>query len=180
MKRIFLTVLLGLSINIAFAQLTPKSSSKEVSTAELIQKRESQKQEVIAKYLETKNRLVLSDSVGTRKAAAGLALALNKFKFKKLTLEDMNSATSTRTKIKNLADSMALTSSINKQRKYMMELSQEMWTIIDKLVPEKTVLYEQKCPMTGKTWLSDEKEIKNPYYPKNMLTCGAVNASVGE
>jgi Cu(I)/Ag(I) efflux system membrane fusion protein len=26
--------------------------------------------------------------------------------------------------------------------------------------------------------VSDSKEIKNPYYPKNMLTCGEVKASL--
>ncbi|MET1055271.1 MAG: DUF3347 domain-containing protein [Pedobacter sp.] len=108
-----------------------------------------------------------------------LSAALGQFKFKKLPLEEMNAATAMRGKLKVLAQQMADTHSINKQRQYMAELSEGMWTIIDKVTPEKTVLYEQRCPMANKVWISDAKEIRNPYFPKNMLDCGAVIASAG-
>jgi|GEM_PF-180011 len=178
MRKLIFTVIIALLYNSVSAQIKAKKSLDEVATIELAQKRDSIKQQVVSNYLETKRFMVSSDSVKVAKSAEKLVAALGKLKFKKLTLEEMNKATSTREKIKGLAGNIASTNSINSQRKFMMELSEEMWTIIDKVVPEKTVLYKQKCPMTGKVWISAEKVIQNPYYPKNMLTCGELEDSV--
>ncbi len=57
-------------------------------------------------------------------------------------------------------------------------LSAKFWEVAPKFKAAETTLYLQLCPMTSATWLSDSKEIKNPYYPKNMLTCGEVKASL--
>lgn len=173
-----MAVLLAFTLGGAYAQSPVMTSSKEV-TADLVTKREDQKKEIVDKYLDLKQSLIVSDSVQASKSAGEFAAALNQFKFKKLGLEEMNAATTIRGKLKELATNIAGTHSINKQRNYFMELSEGMWTIIARFVPEKTALYEQKCPMTGKVWISDVKEIKNPYFPKNMLTCGEVTASVG-
>ena len=44
--------------------------------------------------------------------------------------------------------------------------------------PMDSPLYIQHCPMAdqekGADWLSREKEIRNPYFGKSMLTCGEV------
>lgn len=178
MKNLTLAVIMALSFSGLKAQITIKTSAQEV-IPELVQKREALKQDIVTKYLDLKQSLIVSDSLKASKSAAELAAALTQFKFKKLNLEEMNVATTMRAKLKGLATDIAETHSINKQRNYMVELSEGMWTIIDKVVPDKTVLYEQKCPMTGKVWISDVKEIKNPYFPKNMLTCGEVTATVG-
>jgi len=129
-------------------------------------------------YLGIKNSLVKSDSVQVVKFAAEFASLLNQFKFKKLSLDEMNAATTTREEIKTLALAIAATKSINKQRSEMDKLSVKMWSVIERFKPEKTTLYKQVCPMTGTTWISDDKAIQNPYYPKNMLTCGEVKASI--
>lgn len=43
-------------------------------------------------------------------------------------------------------------------------------------------LYVDYCPMAlndkGASWLSSEKEIKNPYFGENMLTCGDVKETI--
>jgi len=178
MKNLTIALLLAITTCSVAAQTIMKTSSQEV-TVDQVPKREALKKDVISSYMEIKNKLIVSDSLQASKAAAKLAAALTQFKFKKLTLEEMNAATTIREKLKDLATSIAGTHVINKQRNYFMELSEEMWVLIERFVPEKTTLYEQKCPMTGKVWISEVKEIKNPYFPKNMLTCGEVTASVG-
>lgn len=35
-------------------------------------------------------------------------------------------------------------------------------------------LYVQYCPMAKASWLSEEEEIRNPYYGSEMLECGTV------
>lgn len=178
MKNAILVLFLALSVSACYSQTTPKTSAQEV-TPDLVMQRELLKKDVISQYLELKNNFIVSDSLNASKSAANFATAMGKFKFKKLSLEEMNAAMATRKKVIGLANTIAENHNINKQRNAMMELSAAMWDITSLLVPEKTVLYEQKCPMTGKVWISAEKEIKNPYTPKNMLTCGAVNATVG-
>lgn len=173
MKRL-LTIALIAVASVANAQNT----SKQEVTPELVEQRESLKKEITADYLALKTNLVTSDSVVATTSAKSLAGALNKFKFKKLTLDQMNLATTTRKEIIDLANEIAATKNINKQRKAFAKLSEKFWTIAAKLKPMDLPLYQQVCPMTGEVWLSDSKEIKNPYYPKNMLTCGEVKASL--
>lgn len=173
MKKYALALIVAL-INLGFtASAQIKTSAQEV-IPELVKQREAQKNAIITSYLGMKNGLVVSDAKKTASSATEFSAALNQFKFKKLTLEQMNLATVTRKRIKALADQIVVSSSIDDQRKNMEKLSEELWVIIDKLKPENTTVYQQKCPMTGVTWLSNDKKIENPYYPKNMLTCGEV------
>jgi hypothetical protein len=39
-------------------------------------------------------------------------------------------------------------------------------------------LYIQFCPMKKAEWISNDKNIKNPYYGKSMLTCGKTTDSI--
>lgn len=43
-------------------------------------------------------------------------------------------------------------------------------------------IYVEYCPMAmndkGASWLSNEKDIKNPYYGESMLTCGEVKETI--
>lgn len=173
MKRIIVIALIFLG-SLAQAQVT----SKEEVAPELVQKREEQKKEITKNYLALKNSLITSDSLAVVKNAEALKGSLKNFKFKKLTLEQMNAATTTRKAISDLAAEMAATKNINKQRKIFESLSVKYWEVASKFKAADASLYLQVCPMTGAVWTSDSKEIKNPYYPKNMLTCGEVKASL--
>lgn len=173
MKKILVIAFICLS-TLAQAQLT----SKEEVTPELVQKREEKKKEITKSYLALKNSLILSDSLVAVKSAIALTNSLKNFKFKKLTLEQMNIATISRKEIIELANQIAATKNINKQRKIFETLSVKYWDQASKFKAADEKLYLQVCPMTGAVWTSDSKEIKNPYYPKNMLTCGEVKASL--
>jgi hypothetical protein len=173
MKKVFLMALICLS-SLAQAQLT----SKQEVAPELVEKREAQKKEITNHYLALKNSLVVSDSLAVVANAVALQNSLKNFKFKKLSLEQMNEATKTRKEIIDLAAEVTTTKNINKQRKIVQLLSVKFWDLAPKFKAEDTTLHLQVCPMTNAMWLSDTKEIKNPYYPKNMLTCGEVKASL--
>lgn len=173
MKNIIVMAFICLS-SLAQAQLT----SKQEVAPELVEKREAQKKEITNNYLALKNSLVVSDSLAVVTNAAALQHSLQNFKFKKLSLEQMNEATKTRKEIIDLAAEVTTTKNINKQRKIVQLLSVKFWNLAPKFKADDTTLYLQVCPMTSAEWVSDSKEIKNPYYPKNMLTCGAVKASL--
>lgn len=176
MKKYAIAILMVASFAFLNANAQIKTSKEEVATPELVKKREELKTLIITNYLGMKNSLVVSDAKKTSSFAKEFVAALDQFKFKKLNLEEMNASTATRGSLKVLAQHMAASASVNEQRKDMEQLSEQLWTIIDKVKPENMVLYQQKCPMMGTTWVSDVKKIENPYYPKNMLTCGEVIA----
>lgn len=173
MKRILVIAFTCLS-TLGHAQL----KSKDEVTPDQVEKREAQKKEITKNYLALKNSLIISDSLAAVKNAEALKTSLKNFKFKKLRLEQMNEATAKRREIIDLATEVTATKNINKQRKIVQELSVKFWDLAPKFKAEDTALYLQVCPMTGAVWTSDSKEIKNPYYPKNMLTCGEVKASL--
>jgi hypothetical protein len=173
MKNLLVIAFICLS-SFAQAQLT----SKQEVAPELVEKREAQKREITKDYLALKNNLLISDSLAVVTNAVSLQRSLKNLRFKKLSLEQMNHATTTRKEVIELAAQVAMTKNINKQRNLFQSLSVKFWDLAPKFKVDDTILYLQVCPMTSAEWVSDSKEIKNPYYPKNMLTCGAVKASL--
>lgn len=63
------------------------------------------------------------------------------------------------------------------QREHLVLLSKDFYDIAKEFGTEKS-MYKVFCSMydddKGAYWLSDSKEIKNPYYGEMMLTCGEV------
>lgn len=72
-------------------------------------------------------------------------------------------------------------SPIDHQREHFVELSNDLNDLITLLGTDKT-LYEDFCPMynnnKGAIWLSETKEIKNPYFGSKMLTCGKIQKQI--
>ena len=67
------------------------------------------------------------------------------------------------------------------QRSHFSTLSKNIYSLI-KVSKQTTTTYYAHCPMynngKGANWLSSEKEIKNPYYGSQMLTCGSVEETI--
>ncbi|WP_237235627.1 MULTISPECIES: DUF3347 domain-containing protein [Sphingobacterium] len=63
------------------------------------------------------------------------------------------------------------------QREHLVILSKDFYDITKEFGTEKP-MYKIFCSMyddnKGAYWLSDSKEVKNPYYGADMLTCGEV------
>ncbi|UZR93018.1 efflux RND transporter periplasmic adaptor subunit [Chondrinema litorale] len=70
---------------------------------------------------------------------------------------------------------------IDAQRKYFIELSQAIIALRKAFGGEEN-LFVQYCPMAdnnnGAYWLSQNKEVRNPYYGDMMLTCGEVKETL--
>lgn len=130
-------------------------------------------------YLAVKDGLLKSDSVTVVTAAQVLADELLRIRLRSHNLDDLVSMKALRANIIAETKAMAATKSINLQRKHFANVSKGFWELAGryKFIKETTVYYQQ-CPMTGVTWVSNTKEIKNPYYPKNMLTCGEVKGQL--
>ncbi|MFT5970040.1 MAG: Cu(I)/Ag(I) efflux system membrane fusion protein, partial [Flavobacteriales bacterium] len=59
-----------------------------------------------------------------------------------------------------------------------LKISDSFIDMTDSFNPNADTLYLQFCPMAnsnkGGYWLSQEKEVKNPYFGLNMLKCGTI------
>jgi Protein of unknown function (DUF3347) len=64
------------------------------------------------------------------------------------------------------------------QREHFAKLSNNMYALVFKFKANETEAYLQYCPMKKVSWLSESKDVKNPYYGNKMLACGSVKATL--
>lgn len=80
--------------------------------------------------------------------------------------------------LKAISKLIALTKDIHKQRDFFVGLTDQIEKYFNKVDITSGEFYKQFCPMAlegkGGYWLSDSKEIRNPYFGNKMLTCGSV------
>jgi len=123
---------------------------------------------VYGHYIHLKNALVASNSGEAQKGATELQKALKEVK-------GSDAAIEAATKLAGAAD-------LKEQRKVFSSLSNEMATLVKGGKLSSGSLYLEYCPMannnTGAYWLSNEKEIKNPYFGDRMLKCGSVKETI--
>ncbi len=71
---------------------------------------------------------------------------------------------------------------IEHQREHFAMLSKDMYDLVKTFGVADQPLYQDFCPMynkgKGAIWLSETKEIKNPYYGQKMSTCGKVKEEI--
>lgn len=119
-------------------------------------------------YIHLKDALVSSDKDEAKKAATDLQKSLT--------------AISTGKKAAAEASKIVSSSDITMQRQSFSHLSNEMSSLVKASKLSAGTLYVEYCPMandnTGALWLSNEREIKNPYFGDMMLKCGSVKETV--
>ena len=71
---------------------------------------------------------------------------------------------------------------IEAQRTLYASLSDEFISLVKESGLESGELYVAHCPMAlndkGASWVSNSKEIRNPYFGESMLTCGSVKETL--
>ncbi|WP_168196253.1 efflux RND transporter periplasmic adaptor subunit [Echinicola soli] len=133
-------------------------------------------EEIIVAYLNVKNQLVNDES--------GQPAAGDLHRFLTLGMEDglkedaSEQWEESRKALEKTALAMNQTADLEKQRALMVILSNEMITLLDAFGTQGIGLYKDYCPMAkndqGAYWLSEFKEIKNPYFGSDMLSCGEI------
>ena len=67
-------------------------------------------------------------------------------------------------------------------RDQFKNISSSIVAITESFDPVSFSLFIQHCPMAdsnkGADWLSQEKEMRNPYFGESMLTCGEVTKTI--
>jgi membrane fusion protein, copper/silver efflux system len=126
-------------------------------------------------YLKLNEALIASDATKARQnvkdmqaALKGINMALLKGKAHDEWMKQMQ-------QISQSLKKMAAAEGLETQRSEYAKLSQAMHQSVATFGVNETVYY-QYCPMAnsnqGAFWLSDQEEIRNPYYGESMLGCG--------
>lgn len=122
-------------------------------------------------YIAVKAALASDDSKKTTISANEFLKTMNSVNAKMIDSKKINA-------LKESAKSIVNAKSIDIQRKSFYGLSNEMIAIAnDKKLSDKTI-FVQYCPMAKGSWLSNEKQIVNPYYGSSMLNCGNVKSEI--
>lgn len=137
---------------------------------------------VYESYISLKNALVAGDPADAKKAAGNISASLSKVDMKLLEGEAHDRWMELSGKISRSAGNIASSSDVEKQRTGFSSLSNDFYTTVKTFgMPGRTVYY-QFCPMAfndkGAYWLSEQEEIRNPYFGDMMLTCGEVRETI--
>jgi hypothetical protein len=124
---------------------------------------------VLMAYYKVKNAMVASDAKATSAEAKALSAALKK-------ADKMVSAD-----VLKAADAIAKSSGIDAQRAQLGALTAGVYAAA-KMAKSSNPVYYDFCPMAngnkGGYWLSEKKEIANPYFGDAMLKCGKVKETL--
>lgn len=133
--------------------------------------------EIFDHYLHVKTALVNSNSEEAKNGAAALLQAIKSFDKSLLPSDQKAAYDKSIGGLRTSANNIAADDDLEKQREHFATLSIEAYDLAKSFGAGKTI-YHQHCPMAmndkGAMWLSEIKEIKNPYYGDKMLKCGTV------
>lgn len=85
-------------------------------------------------------------------------------------------------KLAGFASKIIAASDIEVQRSLFSNLSNEMIARVKAVGLQSGEVYVEHCPMAlndkGASWLSNKKEIRNPYYGESMMDCGEIKETL--
>jgi hypothetical protein len=135
-------------------------------------------QGILNSYFKLKNALTQDDDKSAATAGNEVVKALDGFDKIALNETQAKEFTEIYDDAKEHAEHIgANAGNIKHQREHFETLSQDVYDLA-KSVGAGQKLYVDHCPMynnnKGANWISETKEIKNPYLGKEMLECGVV------
>lgn len=149
--------------------------------------------EVVTSYLSLKDAFIESDTAKIKAQQKALITSIDSIKIdelKKDTLGIFQSAQAQLGDIKSNAEAIATEKNITEMRQDFRMVSENLFPLLKTIHYEGAKLYWQNCPMAfgeGKdaNWISNTKEINNPYLGKNhpeykgtMLHCGEIQDTI--
>lgn len=134
--------------------------------------------QVLPLYLEIKNALVSDNASLASSKAGAFAKAINAIDMNAVSSDEMNAFMTAQKKLAADAGQVATAKDIKKQREAFASLSNDMITLAKGAKLSAQPVYVEYCPMKKASWLSSEQTIKNPYYGKQMATCGKVTETI--
>jgi len=159
------------------APAAPQSKLSDSATAQLMN--------VVTDYYQLKDAFVATDAAKADEAAKKLAQSTEKMK------TAVKGDSSVGANVLPYLDTVSMSSekllaeqdpTIEKKRAHFEKVSDAMYVLLKNVELKNAGVYRQFCPMAfddkGAYWLSNENEIRNPYFGKKMLECGEVTDSL--
>lgn len=152
------------------------------SAAEVNDQFKNQVSALLQPYLKVKDALVKTNAKETAAAARGLKHALAGVDIS-LVKGEMHSQWMKMSEALNSAVSaMSNSTEVEEQRKLFSDFSDNFYTAIQQFNLSGLEAYYQYCPMafnnTGAHWISQTKEIQNPYFGDKMMRCGITKSEL--
>lgn len=168
-KLILFTLGICMAFTVSYAQETGEKN---------LEKFRSQLTGVWQNYLTMKEALVASDVGEVSATLAGVQEALGKVDMELLEGEAHMQWMEYLGKMNSSLRELKASDNLEAMRDYFAVFSEGLYqSIKDFGLSDKTAYYTY-CPMArdneGAHWLSDSKEIRNPYFGEKMLKCGKV------
>lgn len=133
--------------------------------------------EVVDQYLQLKDALVSSDAGTAQASARSVQEAAARVDLANLEGEQKQFAEERLDVIKRTTAQIAGASEVGAQRENLEPLSEAVFALTKAFGASDQTLYYQHCPMAmnnaGAYWVSNESEIRNPYFGESMLKCGS-------
>lgn len=137
--------------------------------------------QAVKPYLELKDALVASDDVAAATKARAVVSAWDRLGALPESEDEREMWNTMKTAVLAGARSTAASTDLEKRRADFETLSNALIALIDRYGVTGTSLYKQYCPMAfddkGSYWISDERQIRNPYFGSMMLSCGEVRGT---
>lgn len=134
--------------------------------------------QLLSLYYDVKNALVNSDAGTAGTKAAEFVKVLNSVDMNALSAEEHKAFMPLSEKLAADAAAIAKSTDLSAQREKFKTFSNNIYTLAKAVKLSDTPVYQQYCPMQKSYWLSGDAAVKNPYYGKQMLTCGKVTDTI--
>ncbi|MFV8373753.1 DUF3347 domain-containing protein [Flavobacterium sp. LB1P71] len=137
---------------------------------------------IVSGYLKLKNALIKDDSKAAANTSKSIVATLNEAGTNTLDAKLKKKYNDIAADAKEHAELIGNNvGKIDQQRAHFAMLSKDINDLI-KTFGTKQKLYQDYCPMydEGKSgyWISETKEIRNPYYGSEMLSCGRIEKAI--
>ena len=161
---------------------TGDTSVSQQSAAPSETKSNSPVKDVTTAYLQIKNGLANDNGNDAASGAKAFNEALAKVDKSAMSAEQKKYFEDVADDAKEMAEHISTNAGkIDHQREHFDMLSKDMYDMV-KTAGAGQTLYQDFCPMyndnKGATWLSETKEIKNPYMGKKQPNCGSVKVVI--
>ncbi len=157
----------------------PNQADSAQSTAMAGNDLKTQFAPVMSAYYGLKNALVADKGATAAEQGKALDKALENLDTKSWTIQQRNDYTPLAKKLETDAEHIgANAAKIDHQREHFESLSTNLFAVVKALKINSAPVYWEYCPMKKASWMSAENTVKNPYYGKQMLTCGSVKETV--
>lgn len=132
----------------------------------------------LTNYYALSNALINSDAEKASLNAGELSKAFDTIEVSKMTPAQKTAWKKLEKLLRLDAKHINENKDIAHQRSHFAKLSNNMYALVFNFKANETEAYLQYCPMKKASWISEKKEIRNPYYGNKMLDCGSTKATL--